>query len=707
MMQFSNVQEMFKVPSVPKAANGSRKNSSKIKGRKRKYSVTFSQERYTGELVYHQADPEAMKCLIAANMVGCLPIGKNVKNGRGLPIKTIMVPYFKGGKRQLRLRIKEYNQTSQEEETIVEVKNPFTISWIIHRLSEDQFEKLSQIQDNSSGMRSRTSSISSNQGRSRTFSSSEYFPFSEIVQAQIMQWNDFTCSEVKPFVSAMTINKRLDPSMASNDGSRDIKRKLCAALDVLNGVLEKKSFLMGNRCTLADIIVAVDLIPIIDAKLATNWSELAQLQKELSKEHHVYLRKWFTKVLQMPFVRPIRDTMKCFSRHKATDQNKPNGKGDVKANKNQNELPSSKDSAKGRKMKVKTAMEEQRKDELKKKKDRAMKEKEMAKIETAAMKKAAKDENQSAKDEYDSLAKLPPLKILALHDYRQNKEMFSSMIEPLKQALGSNVEITYVNAPNIPLAHNAWDISHNLRGWWFSSNGDSYDRYTTSEYCKGFEASVSKLVSTIQTEGPFDGIMGFSQGAALAGMICLDTIVSKVTVKLSDETNSLSYDRLFPPELDAFKFAILFSGYCSNSSAHQKIYDQVNEIRKLDKGETLEDCMIPTLNVIGKSSRIVRKKDSEKLASLFGKKSAQNFYYGGGHYVPASRLTQKTAYFKFFSKMKRVCYGDVEVAEGIERMALTNQAAQGGNKIDQGNKSQVPKRGEGADHPVIRAIQDA
>ena len=49
------------------------------------------------------------------------------------------------------------------------------------------------------------------------------------------------------------------------------------------------------------------------------------------------------------------------------------------------------------------------------------------------------------------------------------------------------------------------------------------------------------------------------------------------------------------------------------------------------------------------SAKIVEsleKKDGEKLASLFGKKSAQNFYYGGGHYVPASRLTQKTAYFK-------------------------------------------------------------
>merc|ERR1712226_1075872 len=98
--------------------------------------------------------------------------------------------------------------------------------------------------------------------------------------------------------------------------------------------------------------------------------------------------------------------------------------------------------------------EKQMKDELlKEKKEKALKKKEMAEIaenERVIEVKKAKVIYQSAKDEYDSLSKLPPLKILALHDYRQNKQMFSSMIEPLKQTLGSNVEITYVNAPNIP-----------------------------------------------------------------------------------------------------------------------------------------------------------------------------------------------------------------------------------------------------------------
>jgi len=742
MMQFSNVEEMFKVPAVPKATNGQRKNSSKFKQRKRKYSVTFNEAKFTGELVYHQADPEALKCLIAANMTGCLTTGKTLKAGSGLSIKTNMIAYYKGSQ-QLRLNLKESDESDSGQDHILKLKNPFTIAWIIYRLSEDQFEKQSHSISNGNGIRSRTSSLSSNQGRPRTIStSSEYFPFSDIVQAQIMQWNDFTCSDIKPFISAITKKNTLNPAIGKASSTRDLKKKLSSALDVLNSVLEKKSFLMGNRCTLADICVAVDLIPILDSKLASEWSELAELQKLFEKEHHVYLKKWFAKVLQMPFVNPIRKKMKCYLPPDAM-LNKPNNQGDAKANGDKAPKPnrnaiqdgqaegSRKDALIKRRKKLldakvkesnealpkedkKKAVNEERR-AAKREKVRAANEKLRAeklekvqaeKLEKVqAARKVLEEKYQSIKNDYDSLDRLPVLKVLALHDYRQNDQMFSSMFKQIQEVLGDKVHIRYVNAPNIPLAFSSLDISHNLRAWWFSGNSDNYDRHSKSEICKGWEASLSSLVSVIKKEGPFDGIMGFSQGAALAGMMCLDSIISKVCAKVHEE-NTLSYDCLFPPELSNFKFAVLFSGFCSKSSLHEKIYDKISEIRKLGKIDALEDCMIPTLHAIGEKSRIVSKRDGEKLAHLFGKKHSQFLVYNGGHFVPSRKLEQRMCYLEFFYKVKRICFADVEISDGIEKMALSSAAVAPEDSSLKNIQSQQLKNVDGANHPVIRAIQD-
>merc|ERR1719225_2167802 len=101
--------------------------------------------------------------------------------------------------------------------------------------------------------------------------------------------------------------------------------------------------------------------------------------------------------------------------------------------------------------------------------------------------------------------------------------------------------------------------------------------------------------------------MGLSQGAALAGMICLDSVVYNTCAKVSDADNSLSYDRLFPPELGTFKFAILCSGFCSQSSAHVKVYDKINEICNLGKEESLEECTIPVLHVVGSKGKVIKK----------------------------------------------------------------------------------------------------
>ena len=85
------------------------------------------------------------------------------------------------------------------------------------------------------------------------------------------------------------------------------------------------------------------------------------------------------------------------------------------------------------------------------------------------------------------------------------------------------------------------------RGWWFSQSHGYFKSDDVSDCDKGFEESWELIKRTIAEEGPFDGIMGFSQGAAFVGLICM---------KMPQD----------------FKFAMLFAPFMSVCSKHAQYY---------------------------------------------------------------------------------------------------------------------------------------
>ena len=81
----------------------------------------------------------------------------------------------------------------------------------------------------------------------------------------------------------------------------------------------------------------------------------------------------------------------------------------------------------------------------------------------------------------------------------------------------------------------------------------------------------------VRLHGPFHGMIGFSQGSALAALICLQTAIRRYkeignNVELGLQNQINEKNPQFPVELDVFKFAILFSGFRSHSSQHSYIY---------------------------------------------------------------------------------------------------------------------------------------
>lgn len=58
------------------------------------------------------------------------------------------------------------------------------------------------------------------------------------------------------------------------------------------------------------------------------------------------------------------------------------------------------------------------------------------------------------------------------------------------------------------------------RSWWFNKEDGTFKGSNQNGPAFGFDESVHLVEEAWQTLGPFHGILGFSQGACFAGLIC-------------------------------------------------------------------------------------------------------------------------------------------------------------------------------------------
>ena len=57
-------------------------------------------------------------------------------------------------------------------------------------------------------------------------------------------------------------------------------------------------------------------------------------------------------------------------------------------------------------------------------------------------------------------------------------------------------------------------------GWWFNTEDRVFRATVPSNLSVGFTESVALIEETFKESGPFDGIIGFSQGASFAAILC-------------------------------------------------------------------------------------------------------------------------------------------------------------------------------------------
>lgn len=121
-----------------------------------------------------------------------------------------------------------------------------------------------------------------------------------------------------------------------------------------------------------------------------------------------------------------------------------------------------------------------------------------------------------------------------------------------------------------------------------------------SKLCVGFDDSIALIEKTFREQGPFDGILGFSQGAAFVSVLCA---MKKKKLQIQ------------------FNFAVMISGFKSLCAPHAEYYDEEIDIR--------------SLHVYGTNDQVIPTVMAEQISCLFRNKKEMR--HDGGHYVPSKK----------------------------------------------------------------------
>lgn len=228
-----------------------------------------------------------------------------------------------------------------------------------------------------------------------------------------------------------------------------------------------------------------------------------------------------------------------------------------------------------------------------------------------------------------------PLKILMLHGYTQSGQLFRAKSRALEKHLQKAFPGSTLSYPTGPLRLKTVDVPGfnssttpdddeiEAYGWWRRSNIADPPEYV------GIEDGLSQVAKTLAIEGPFDGVVGFSQGAALAAMVSslLEGHSRKDSFQNFHSQSSLSipfpssfHDIQHPP----MKFCIVYSGFIAPGERYRAFYNP--------------HLSTPSCHFIGSLDSVVEESRCRALVDAFGGESiARLIFHPGGHFLPSSR----------------------------------------------------------------------
>lgn len=231
-----------------------------------------------------------------------------------------------------------------------------------------------------------------------------------------------------------------------------------------------------------------------------------------------------------------------------------------------------------------------------------------------------------------------------LHGYTQSGDLFHAKSRALVKHIQKAFPLHEVSAiyPTGPLRLKPSDIPGyepsegndtadediEAFGWWRRSNTADPPLY------QGIEDGLATVAKTLAEEGPFDGVIGFSQGAAIAAMVAalLDPgrkeSFDKFATDASASALGIPYPDSFAPLQHApLKFALCYSGFRAPGPRYRGFYEE-------------PAIQTPVLHILGSLDAVVEEARSRALIDACSgepEKDGSVVWHPGGHFLPSQR----------------------------------------------------------------------
>ncbi|UVK44862.1 serine hydrolase family protein [Mesorhizobium sp. AR07] len=201
------------------------------------------------------------------------------------------------------------------------------------------------------------------------------------------------------------------------------------------------------------------------------------------------------------------------------------------------------------------------------------------------------------------------LRILCLHGYHGSAQILRRQMAPLADGLDELVEFVRMDAPSLAEGDFGWWHAQSAEGTAANAGaGPGAKRY------EGWQRTRAAIGSAFARQGPFDGVFGFSQGAALAALL----VGLRCGDNPGDEPSGTAGKN--PDRSLAFDFAIMVGGFVSADPDLARLYGERSNYD------------LPSVHIIGRSDTIVPPIASIDLASRF--RNPLILEHEGGHIIP-------------------------------------------------------------------------
>lgn len=200
------------------------------------------------------------------------------------------------------------------------------------------------------------------------------------------------------------------------------------------------------------------------------------------------------------------------------------------------------------------------------------------------------------------------LRVLCLHGYTQSADTLRVRTGALRKGLKQLCEFTFVDAPHLATADFVAEggpeggAARQLAWWNAASDEADGTRPSQSRTYVGFDESQRFLEGVIEAQGPFDGVLAFSQGAAV-GAVMLAALSAKGHSALPT-------------------FALLISGFIPRD-------ERVGAVLRAGP-----PVAVATMHVCGELDALVAPEQTEALSTHF--EGARVFKHSGGHAIPGN-----------------------------------------------------------------------